>query len=90
MITPETMKYLADNYIYGIIGVSVVVAVVYILFSVRLVVTARRVGIDVCATAFIPGYNLILLVRKWILCIKNRASRRKSAPSYEPDEEFDL
>lgn len=79
----EMMAFLADKYIYGISVACSVVVVCYLVFSIRLIIKARKIGMNVCVSAMIPGYNIILWVRK---CIKHR---RESKP-YSADEEIEL
>ena len=73
------MLYLADNYVYGIAILCCVVSAVYIAFSVRLVITSRREGINICALAFVPVLNIILRVRKCVV-------RRKHNKTFKEDE----
>lgn len=73
------MLYLADNYVYGITILCCVVSAVYIAFSVRLVITSRREGINICALAFVPVLNIILWVRKCVV-------RRKHNKTFKEDE----
>lgn len=77
------MAFLADNYIYGISVSCVVVISMYLAFSIRLIVTARRVGMNICASAMIPIYNIVLWVKKCI--VKHRASK-----PYGAEEEIEL
>ncbi len=72
MVYREFMQMLADEYIIGISVLIVFVIAIHIFFSVRLIVTSRREGLDVCVSAMIPIYNLVLWVRKSIRKYKNK------------------
>ena len=61
----DIMLILQQNYIVGISIACVIVVALYLAFSIRLIVTSRREGINACASAMIPVYNLILWIRKW-------------------------
>lgn len=74
------MQLLADEYVIGTAVIAVVVVTAYLTFSIRLIVTARKEGIDVCASAMIPVYNLILWIRK---CIRHRKNTKKIKPNSE-------
>lgn len=65
------MQYLADNYVYGIAVLCSVVCIIYLIFSIRLIVTSRREGINICASAMIPFVNIIFWVRKCVVKHKN-------------------
>lgn len=78
----EIMIKLADYYFYGIIACWVAVLIGYLVFSIRLIVTARRMGMDVCATAMIPGWNFVLWVRK---CLRKRKERKLLAVDVADD-----
>lgn len=79
----DFMQFLADNYIVGISVACVVVIAVYLVFSIRLMISARREGINACASALIPIYNLILWVRKW-------RRKKKNSATLAEDEEIEL
>lgn len=69
MSLSEIMATLADQYVIGIIICCFIVSGLYIAFSVRLIITARSEGMNVCASAMIPIYQLILWFRK---CLRKR------------------
>lgn len=69
MSLSEIMATLADQYVIGIIICCLIVSGLYIAFSVRLIITARSEGMNVCASAMIPVYQLILWFRK---CLRKR------------------
>lgn len=76
----ELMQFLADNYTIGIpIFISLLIGV-YLLFSIRLIITSRREGLNICVSAMIPVYSLILWVRK---CIRKRKNNKKIKPDAE-------
>lgn len=62
----EIVNFLRENWI-AVPIVASLIFIVYLVFSIRLVFTARRAGMNVCMLAFIPGINLIIFVIK---CIK--------------------
>lgn len=77
------MYFLADKYVYGISVACFLLVVCYLVFSIRLIVRARKLGINICASAMIPVYNLTVWVR--VLFKKRRESR-----PYSEDEEIEL
>lgn len=77
----SVMQFLADNYIVGISIACVLVVALYLTFSIRLIVTSRREGINACVSAMIPPYNIILWIRK---------CRRKKKNSIIPDEDEEI
>lgn len=76
----EIMQFLADNYVIGMSVFIVLLISIYLLFSIRLIITARREGLDICVSAMIPIYSLILWIRK---CIKKRKNNKKFKPDAE-------
>lgn len=74
------MALLAEEYVIGTAITCTVVVAIYLTFSIRLIVTARREGINVCASAMIPVYNLILWFRK---CLRHRKNTKKIKPNSE-------
>ena len=85
MVYREFMQMLADEYVIGISVVIVFVIAIHTFFSVRLIVTSRREGLDVCVSAMIPVYNLVLWVRKSI-----RKYRNKKIDKIELNQEIEL
>lgn len=83
MTVSEVAKYLADYYIYGISIASTLFVILYLIFSIRLVITARRENMDVCVSAFIPLWNIITWVRKSL-------KHRKNSKIIGEDEEIEL
>ena len=71
----EIMIVLADRYVIGIACLSFLIVVGYLVFSVLLVIRARRVGMDICVGAFIPFWNLVVWMR---VALRRRALRRNS------------
>lgn len=76
----ELMQFLADNYTIGILIFISLLIGVYLLFSIRLIITSRREGLNICVSAMIPVYSLILWVRK---CIRKRKNNKKIKPDAE-------
>lgn len=68
------MALFAREYVVGTAVIGITVVSIYLFFSIRLIITSRKEGIDVCASAMIPVYNLILWVRK---CIRHRKNNKK-------------
>ena len=62
----DIVNFLRENWI-AVPIFAVVVFVLYLIFSIRLVFTARRAGMNVCMLAFIPGINIIVF---FVKCIK--------------------
>lgn len=81
MTLQEVMLYLQIHYREGIIVVSSLVIAVYLLFSIRLLFTARRLGMKVWVLAFVPGVNIIVWLSK---CIKSH-TQKKTELSKEVD-----
>lgn len=79
------MATLADQYVIGIIICCLIVSGLYIAFSVRLIITARSEGMNICATAMIPFYQIILWVIK---CFRRhkRIKRVKEKQKLELEE----
>lgn len=90
MSISESMAYLAENYIPGIVVLCVVVVAGYLFFSIRLIVNARREGLNVCISAMIPIYNLIIWLRKVFRKHKNNKIRRENNRVLAEDEEIEL
>lgn len=85
------MKTLADYYLYGIVVCCVIVVALYLVISIRLLLSARKEGINVCVSAMIPIYNLTLIPRKWWVKYKRkRPSKKKEEDVYAEDEEIEL
>lgn len=70
----EIMLYLQQNSYYGTIISMCVVVFFYLLFSILLIVFARRNGLNICASGMIPIFNLLIPIR---VLIKNVSSREK-------------
>lgn len=83
MINNQFMYTLSDNYILGIVILCSIVVACYLIFSIRLIQTSRREGLDVCISAMIPIYNVVLWVRK---CIK----KHQNSKVLDLDEEIQL
>lgn len=77
------MLVLQQNYVVGMSVACTVVVALYLAFSIRLIVTSRREGINACASAMIPVYNLILWIRKW-------RRKKKNNQAIPEDEEITL
>lgn len=83
----EMMKYLADNYIEGIAVISGVIILIYLIFSIRLLFTSRDANMNLYASAFIPGLNIILWVIK---CFKVAHISRMERNVLNDDDEIEL
>lgn len=83
MSIAEIMALLAENWIPGVSVCIAVCVIIYLVFSIRLVVTARRVDMNVGVTAMIPVWNLVLWLRK---CWRNH----KLNKPIKEDEEIEL
>lgn len=78
---------LADQYIEGIVVVSVVVCMVYIVLGVSIVRMSRQNGINVCTSAFLPVYQLSLPIRVALLKRKRRVERERKELTKKSNEE---
>lgn len=63
----DAMLFLADYYVTGIIICSVIVVIGYIVFSVLLVRSARKIGYDVGISGMIPFINLYIWIKKKLI-----------------------
>lgn len=68
------MAFLAREYVVGIASLATLSVGVYLAFSIRLIKSCRKLGMDVCTSAMIPIYNVILWVRK---CFRSRRMKRE-------------
>lgn len=84
------MKTLADYYTYGIVVCCIIVTALYLAFSIRLIITARREGLDVCASALIPFFNIGLFFKKAYKKRKRVKLEKESKDIFEEDEEIEL
>lgn len=75
----ETMAMLAENWVVGYSICLVIVLAKYLIFSIRLVITARKIGYDVGAICLVPFVNIVIWVKKCIY------SRRLNRPLGEDD-----
>lgn len=90
MTLSETILALSENYVIGISVLCVVVVAGYLFFSIRLIVTARREGLNICMSAMIPFVNLIIWFRKCLRKHKNNKIRRENSRVLAEDEEIEL
>lgn len=86
----EVMKTLADYYTYGIVVCCIIATALYLAFSIRLIITARREGLDVCASALIPIFNIGLFFKKVYRKRKRVKLEKESKDIFEEDEEIEL
>lgn len=83
----EMMKYLADNYVEGIAVISGVIILIYLIFSIRLLFTSRDADMNLYASAFIPGLNIVL----WLIkCIKVSHNRWIESHILSDEDEIEL
>lgn len=66
------MLVLAEKWILGYSVCTVVCIALYLVYSICLVISCRRVGYDVGVSGMIPVWNLIVLVKRIILWYKNK------------------
>lgn len=57
------MLFLQENYREGILVLWVSISAIYLLISIRILYTCRKMGMRVWACAFIPVVNIFLLVK---------------------------
>lgn len=84
------IEFLSINYIVGISVFCTIVVIGYLVFSIRLIVTSRREGLDVCMTAMIPIVNVFLWFKKCIRRHKNKKILLESSRVLKDDEEIEL
>lgn len=82
-LSAEMAKYLADNYILGVVVITATLMLGYLVFCIWLVISARKLNIDICASAFIPVFNLNIVVRKII-------TKHRMKQQYTVDDEVVL
>lgn len=79
----DIMRVLASEWVVGY-AVSISVCVIsYLLYSILLVVSCRRVGYDVGVSGMIPIWNIVVLIKRAIFVHK----KNKLIPE---DEEIEL
>lgn len=86
----EVMKTLADYYVYGIVVCCIIVTALYLAFSIKLIITSRREGLDVCVSALVPIFNIGLFFKKVFKKKKRLKLEKESADIFEEDEEIEL
>lgn len=78
------MSYLAENWVLGY-SVSLVICVAgYLLYSILLVRSCRKIGYDVGVSGMIPIWNIVVLLKRLV-----RGSNIKKAENSDvvsPDE----
>ena len=84
------MKIASEYYTYGIVVCCIIVTALYLAFSIRLIITARREGVDVCASALIPIFNIGLFFKKAYRKRKRVKLEKESSDIFEEDEEIEL
>lgn len=67
----EIMSFLAREWIIGFSACALFFVVVYLIFSIRLVISCRKIGYDVSISGMIPLWNIIVWVRKKIFIHNN-------------------
>lgn len=82
----EIMKLLADNYVVGIVVACIIVIALYILISVKILLYARKQKLDICSSAFIPLYHIVIWVRSMI----RKRKVKKESETLREDEEIIL
>lgn len=90
MTLAESIEYLGENWIVGISVLSSVVVVLYLVFSIRLIVTSRREGINTSMMCMIPVLNIFLWFRKCWRKHKNNKIRIENSRVLAEDEEIEL
>jgi hypothetical protein len=73
VIFKDLMVYLSYHSNVGIILTTIIIAAIYLAFSIKLLLTTRDVKMNLYALCFVPGVNIIVWVIK---CIKNK-NRKK-------------
>ena len=57
------MIWLAENYVMGIVVACIIVILLYVGVSLVGMFSAREEGLDVCVSAMIPIWNIVILIR---------------------------
>lgn len=79
------MEILAQEWVIGYSVIGSLSVILYLVFSIRLIVSCRRTNYDVGVSAFIPFINLFIWGKK---CRINRY--KKSGVVISENEEFEL
>lgn len=79
----ETMKFLADNYIIGIVVSCIIVISLYVFISIKIMSFSRKQHIDICTSAFVPVYNIGILIKALV-------KKKKDNAVLKDDEEISL
>ena len=87
----ETMLYLQENWQNGIIVCTVVAVLIYVLVSTLIVIHARKNTVDICASGYIPVYNLVIPFRVLAKRHKDKKAaerQRRESEILNEDEEI--
>lgn len=76
-LSSETMQYLADNYENGILVSSIIVVLVYLMFSIICLYNCRKVGMKIWVLTFFPVLNIILIPVSMILGRRRKIAERR-------------
>ena len=79
----ETMAMLAENSKVFMLICCIICCGLYLFISIKIMLACRKNEIDVCSSAMIPIYNLLLLLRV-------KLKKRKESKVYSDDEEITL
>lgn len=86
----EIMLILAENWKIGYGILNALVLIVYLIFSIRLVITSRRIGYDVGVSAMIPLINIIVFLKKGHKVRKIKKQQKNDSRLLGEEEEFEL
>lgn len=90
-MSSENMLYLQENWQNGIIVCTVVAVLIYVLVSTLIVVHARKNTVDICASGYIPVYNLTIPFRVLVKRHKDKKAaerQRRESEILNEDEEI--
>lgn len=76
-LSAETMQYLADNYENGILISSIIVVLVYLMFSIICLYNCRKVGMKIWVLTFFPVLNIILIPVSMVFGRRRKIAERR-------------
>lgn len=77
------MYFLAENWLAGYIVMDILVVGIYLIFSIRLIKTSRKIGYDVGASALLPVINILIWLKK---CNRSRKIKKQNKPFKENEQ----
>ena len=81
------MAFLADNWVVGYSVITAIVIAGYLIYSILLVRSCRRIGYDVGVSGMIPIINIIILIKR---LLKGKKLNNKSKILENEELDFDF